>query len=223
MIKKGLITLVFFTCFTMSIFAQCEVCETAKTEKMYCYSNENFKNYCGTFTDGVSSFKLTKKKKTKHINFTAKAEFKDFLALVNDKKLKLSAADLLFIQEALKTWETEQRELGQVYTDSGLGIKILKKGTGVVPKAGQNISVHYTGFLTNGETFDSSVKRGKPFKFQLGKGQVIKGWDEAFATLNVGSKALIKIPPKLGYGARQRGPIPANSIMFFEVELIGVD
>ncbi len=103
---------------------------------------------------------------------------------------------------------------------SGLQYKITQKGSGATPKPGDKITAHYTGKLTNDTVFDSSVKRGTPFQFKLGKGQVIKGWDEGFALLKKGEKATLIIPPGLAYGSTARGKIPADATLIFDVELI---
>ena len=107
-------------------------------------------------------------------------------------------------------------------TTSGLEYTITEKGSGKKPQTGDKVIVHYTGKLTNDTVFDSSVKRGEPFTFKLGAGQVIKGWDEAFQLLQVGDKATIKFGPELGYGAQEMGKIPANSTLIFDVELVDV-
>ncbi len=109
-------------------------------------------------------------------------------------------------------------------TPSGLQYEDLVEGTGAQPRAGQTVVVHYTGWLTNGQKFDSSVDRGDPFSFPLGQGRVIKGWDEGVATMKVGGKRKLTIPPELGYGARGfPGAIPPNSTLVFEVELLRLD
>lgn len=96
-------------------------------------------------------------------------------------------------------------------------------GTGAEAVAGKKVSVHYTGTLTNGQKFDSSLDRGKPFQFVLGAGQVIKGWDQGVAGMKVGGKRKLTIPPDMGYGARGFPPvIPPNSTLVFEVELLAV-
>ncbi len=106
-------------------------------------------------------------------------------------------------------------------TESGLRMIIHKEGSGPIAKAGQVLSVHYSGMLENGNKFDSSVDKGIPLTFKLGAGQMIKGFDEAFSLMNKGAKRTLIIPPELGYGSRARGTaIPANSTLIFEVELV---
>ena len=107
-------------------------------------------------------------------------------------------------------------------TDSGLRMIIHKEGSGDVAKVGQTVYVHYTGLLETGKKFDSSHDRGQPFSFKLGQGRVIKGWEEALALMRPGEKRTLIIPPELGYGERAAGPIPPNSILIFEIELIKV-
>ena len=112
-------------------------------------------------------------------------------------------------------------------TASGLQITDTKVGTGAQPQTGQTCVMHYTGWLynngTKGAKFDSSLDRGEPFEFAIGQGQVIKGWDEGVATMKVGGKRTLIIPPQLGYGARGAGGvIPPNATLIFDVELLGV-
>ncbi|HLD36595.1 MAG TPA: FKBP-type peptidyl-prolyl cis-trans isomerase, partial [Planctomycetota bacterium] len=96
-------------------------------------------------------------------------------------------------------------------------------GTGAEAKPGMMVQVHYTGWLTNGTKFDSSKDRGQPFQFALGKGQVIRGWDEGVAGMKIGGKRKLTIPSDLGYGARGAGnAIPPNATLVFEVELLGL-
>ena len=104
-----------------------------------------------------------------------------------------------------------------------LVIEDLRVGDGAEAKAGQNVSVHYTGTLTNGKKFDSSHDRNQPFKFKLGGGQVIQGWDQGVAGMKIGGLRKLTIPPHLGYGARGAGGvIGPNATLVFEVELLGV-
>ena len=112
-------------------------------------------------------------------------------------------------------------------TPSGLKIEDTKAGTGASPKTGQTCVMHYTGWLyengVKGKKFDSSVDRGQPFEFPIGQGMVIKGWDEGVASMKIGGKRTLIIPPQLGYGARGAGGvIPPNATLLFEVELLGV-
>ena len=112
-------------------------------------------------------------------------------------------------------------------TASGLGIIDTKVGTGPTPKPGQTVVVNYTGWLyengKRGKKFDSSLDRGQPFEFPIGKGQVIAGWDEGVATMKVGGKRTLIIPASLGYGeSGAGGVIPPNATLIFDVELLGI-
>ncbi len=114
-----------------------------------------------------------------------------------------------------------------VTTSSGLQIIDTKTGTGASPRAGQTAVVHYTGWLyangAKGQKFDSSVDRNEPFAFPVGQGRVIRGWDEGVASMKVGGKRTLIIPPQLGYGARGAGGvIPPNATLIFDVELLSV-
>ena len=110
----------------------------------------------------------------------------------------------------------------ETVTPSGLKYVDQKAGTGAEAKAGDVVSVHYTGWLENGTKFDSSRDRNEPYRFKLGAGQVIKGWDEGVAGMKVGGRRTLVIPPALGYGARAIGPIPPNSTLVFDVELVRI-
>jgi FKBP-type peptidyl-prolyl cis-trans isomerase len=107
-----------------------------------------------------------------------------------------------------------------IRTSSGLMYMLLKEGKGDAPARGALVEAHYTGRLLDGTKFDSSVDRGAPFLFVVGRGAVIKGWDEAFLSMRKGEKRMLIIPPGLAYGDKGMGPIPPNSTLVFEVELI---
>ena len=135
------------------------------------------------------------------------------------EKLEKQAAE-----KAKKAKEAiDELKKGAKVTSSGLAYKIIKKGTGAKAEAGKTVSVHYTGKLSNGTKFDSSYDRNQPIEFELGRGRVIKGWDEGISLLNVGSKATFIIPPDLAYGARGAGGvIPPNATLIFDVELVEI-
>jgi peptidylprolyl isomerase len=120
-----------------------------------------------------------------------------------------------------------KKESKMVKTESGLGYEDLVVGTGASPEAGQTCVMHYTGWLwvneAKGAKFDSSLDRNRPFEFPIGRGRVIKGWDEGVASMKVGGKRTLLIPPSLGYGDRGAGNvIPPGATLLFEVELLGV-
>jgi peptidylprolyl isomerase len=144
------------------------------------------------------------------------------LALALGLALLGSQTDLLVAPLAAQTMDKSMT------TASGLKIEDTKVGTGESPRTGQTCVMHYTGWLydngTKGKKFDSSVDRGQPFRFKIGVGQVIKGWDEGVATMKVGGKRTLVIPAALGYGARGAGGvIPPNATLLFEVELLGLE
>ncbi len=123
--------------------------------------------------------------------------------------------------EIAKNNNTESSKM--ITTPSGLQYIDIKEGTGATPKTGQKVVVHYTGTLENGTEFDSSRRRGQPFSFTIGVGQVIKGWDEGVGSMKVGGRRELIIPANLGYGARGAGGvIPPNATLKFDVELLEV-
>ncbi len=134
-------------------------------------------------------------------------------------------ADVVIAEAAKLTPQTsETKKMSEIVTTpSGLKYEVITAGTGATPKAGQTVIVHYTGTLDDGTKFDSSRDRNEPFKFKLGAGQVIKGWDEGLATMKVGDRRNLILPPELGYGSRGAGGvIPPNATLIFDVELLGI-
>jgi len=132
-------------------------------------------------------------------------------------------ADASVLKQPATTAGKKMTDNNITTTPSGLKYIDLKEGTGATPQTGQTVEVHYIGTLENGTKFDSSRDRGAPFKFKLGVGQVIKGWDEGISTMKVGGRRKLIIPPDLGYGARGAGGvIPPNATLIFDVELLGV-
>lgn len=137
----------------------------------------------------------------------------------------------LTVNSAIAEEQTPERDdniitSGQNYTltKAGLLYEVLKPGEGAPITAGRTAKVHYVGWLVDGTKFDSSVDRGEPFKFPLGAGRVIKGWDEGVQGMKIGEQRKLVIPPSLGYGARGAGnTIPPNSILIFFVELLGIE
>jgi FKBP-type peptidyl-prolyl cis-trans isomerase FkpA len=129
-------------------------------------------------------------------------------------------AGVFYLRSRIRYGETIMTEQT---TDSGLKYEELVEGDGLVAETGQQVSVHYTGWLTDGSKFDSSVDRNQPFEFSLGRGMVIRGWDEGVAGMKIGGKRRLTIPPQLGYGAQGAGGvIPPNATLVFEVELLGI-
>lgn len=138
-------------------------------------------------------------------------------------------ADLIFdleVLEAKRLFQPEKHSLAEkdtVETDSGLQIIIISEGSGEPPARGSVIVVHYSGYLSDGSLFDSSLQRNVPLRFVYGTGQVLRGWDEGFAHLNKGAKARFILPPHLAYGDRGAGPIPPDETLIFDVELLDIE
>ncbi len=143
------------------------------------------------------------------------AAFDELLGGINDRADKAKKEKTAKEQQLVKDkWPNA------VTTASGLMYVVIKEGEGSKPKPGTIVSAHYTGTLLDGKKFDSSIDRGKPFQFPVGKGRVIKGWDEAFIDMKKGEKRTLIIPSQLGYGERGGGPIPPNATLIFDVELV---
>lgn len=150
------------------------------------------------------------------------SEAENWDAIAAFKTFESSRTQRLAEEKAKQAKALDKVAAGFDETESGLRYKIIQKGNGAKAKAEQTVSVHYEGSLLNGQVFDSSYKRNQPIDFQLGVGQVIPGWDEGIALLQVGDKARFVIPSNLGYGsAGAGGVIPPNATLIFDVELMG--
>ena len=130
-----------------------------------------------------------------------------------------SAEDTATQEEATETAPPE--ETGEYV--NGVLVEDIVEGDGAVAQKGDTVSVHYTGTLEDGTKFDSSKDRGQPFEFRIGQGRVIQGWEEGVPGMKVGGVRKLTIPPEMGYGARAVGPIPPNSTLVFEIELLAVN
>ena len=148
-------------------------------------------------------------------------------AFLRAPTLALALAGAILLAAGATTPAAAQTPGSTMTTASGLKIQDATVGAGATPKTGQTCVMHYTGWLyengAKGRKFDSSLDRGQPFEFPIGQGRVIKGWDEGVASMKVGGKRTLIIPPELGYGARGAGGvIPPNATLIFDVELIEV-
>ena len=204
-----------------SAFAQCDQCPKLEPTPDYCFTSAEWPNQCAQFGEKSTFVYYSNKPKgkTMEIAIPANANATDLLALSNANK-KLKIADILFLGEAFKKWATEKNKIGYTMTASGLGYKVLKAGSGKKPTVGKKVTVHYRGSLENGKVFDSSFDRGQPATFPIGVGQLIKGWDEGIPMFEQGTRLMLRIPPELGYGSRDMGTIPPNSLLYFEIEII---
>ncbi len=164
--------------------------------------------------DTIQSVKIYRIGKTAK-KFNASTVFKSTIEEIdNARKAELANRNEDFRKQLDGKYENATQ------TESGLMYIVEQEGDGIHPKVGNEVTVHYTGYFTNGKKFDSSVDRGQPFVFPLGKRRVIAGWDEGVALMSKGAKHKLILPYWLGYGTTQRGPIPAKSTLIFDVELL---
>jgi hypothetical protein len=228
-------------------FSQCDGCsEVPGFIKEYCFtSGDNAPGKCAIFSSSKDAFYLftANGKKRKLIPGNPNSGSVYLYSLAANKKLKLSATDILFIRDAILAWEDEMvnilsrnasaelftgTDLGTMAFESrpsGLGVRLIQEGKGKTPQKGKKLRVHYRGYLGDGKVFDASYDRNEAFEFLLGAGQVIKGWDEGLSLYPVGSRFVLKIPPTLGYGERDVGGglIPPNSTLFFDVLILNAE
>ena len=148
-----------------------------------------------------------------------KADQESFDSLLKDLDKNKAAKDQMRQEKEMAMIKEKWPNIKK--TNSGLMYEVVTEGSGSEkPSAGDTVSAHYTGMFMDGQKFDSSVDRGEPISFPVGTGRVIKGWDEALLDMKKGEKRILVIPPQLAYGSRGRGPIPPNSTLVFEVELL---
>jgi len=143
------------------------------------------------------------------------------LARRREEYLQAALAQLQRDRETIDAYVIDQKMIVQ-RTPTGITYMVKRPGTGAKPQKGQTVSVHYEGRLLSGQVFDSSIQRGQPIQFPIGEGRVIPGWDEGIALFQEGGAGTLIIPSPLGYGPQQVGPIPPNSILVFDIELVKV-
>jgi FKBP-type peptidyl-prolyl cis-trans isomerase len=158
----------------------------------------------------------------KMIERTPKAVVEEKRKQENAKK-EAEMSQKSFDEKVKRDEYLKANNISQAANPSGLIAIVSQEGAGAKPSIGQKVTVHYTGYLLDGTKFDSSVDRGQPFTFTIGKGQVIQGWDEGIALLSPGAKAKLIIPSSIGYGGRNMGSIPPYSTLIFDVELLKVE
>lgn len=215
--------------------AQCASCPDPNTSyKDFCYCDPEFPQLCiaVSFAEGKLQFQRFGKKKVKSMEAelpeNGSAPTMRYLEETADQ-LKLESTEAIFLERALthvadimalRKPELDRLSAGWTITESGLAYKVIERGAGNPAQVGSTVSVHYTGYLTDGKKFDSSRDRGQQFKFALGKGRVIKGWDEGVALMREGDRFLFRIPSDLAYGDRGfPGSIPPKATLLFDVQL----
>lgn len=241
--KHITLVILMFLGITTSLSAQCEDCSALPGdpgEVEFCFTHDSFTGRCASFVKGSPTFWYEDKGAKKKLIFrelrlpgASHNIANHLLTLQADKKLKLTGADLLFLERALEKkkllediedWNKEVKFENYNLTESGLAYKVISKANGTMPEPGDKVTVHYTGYLMNGKKFDSSYDRNVPFEFTISKGMVIKGWDEGLLMMNTGSRFLFRIPADLAYGNRAVGNIiPPNATLFFDVVLLSVE
>lgn len=240
--KKSILLTVLALLIGGAAWAQCDNCPTMEgftAER--CFTLEEMPDRCAQFAAQGNTFlyqdrSRKEKKQNMTLDLPPNKNFdRKYVAdmVVANKKLKLTPADVLFIYAALESWRDEQAikawdkaciNKDMAVTSTGLAYKVIEAGTGPKPHSGQRVTVHYTGFLADGKKFDSSLDRGMTFAFDLGKRQVISGWEEGIMLMPIGSRFLFRLPPELGYGASGiGGVIPPNAVLYFDVRLLSAE
>lgn len=239
--RKFVLLSILFSFMASGLYSQCESCSAPDGVTIqHCYQDVDQPGKCAMFMDDKPTFyfedKNRKKKRVVEVTLPSQlaAPGIPYLAqLGGNSDLRLTGSDMLFLRdainnwrfvEAIRNWNPEVLKEGYAIRESGLAYRIITQGQGDLPQAGQKVKVHYTGYFTDGKKFDSSLDRQAPFVFPLGKGQVIKGWDEGVALMRPGSRFLFRIPGDLAYGERGfPGAIPPNATLFFDVKFLSVE
>jgi hypothetical protein len=238
--KKGVLLLATLLP-ALAARAQCETCSPVPGEIIdFCFTEAALPGQCASFSEYATHFHFESKERKKDPVLKlplppkgAPASIPFLLSLASDKKLKLGSSDLLFIEHAvnawleidgLANWDPAVVFSGYTLLPSGLAFKPIHVGTGCKPTIGKTVIVHYDGYLADGKKFDSSLDRKKSYRFVLGKGQVIQGWDEGIALMNIGSRYFFRVPPELGYGKKGAGTvIPPDATLYFDVQLLAAE
>ena len=239
--NKGLLTLIVALGGPFWLSGQCIGCKLVPAELIdFCFEDAACPGRCLQFVQDSPTFYYqdNHRKKGNPMKLVLPTDLASpttayLLALDPDATLKLEGADLLLIEhgivqwrqlEAIRKWDISIINSGLSLLASGLAYKPIAQGNGKYPVKGKRITVHYTGYLENGKIVDSSFDKKHSFQFTLGNGEVIKGWDEGFSIMTVGSRYLLRIPPALGYGAAGAGgDIPPNATLYFDVQLISAE
>ncbi len=201
----------------------CQNCPKTNEKTDFCYKNTDFPKQCARFSQTADLFYVYNQKQ-KVIKLRIPENPTPYLIqLAENKKLKFAISDILFIQKALDYWENRPFTEGFDTTKLGIGIKIIQEGKGKIAQKNQKIRFRYIGKFEDGHIFDSSLERKTPYEGILGEGKLIKGLDEGLVGLQVGTKALLKIPPKLGYGEQSYGKIPAGTTLYYEIFILQVE
>lgn len=241
--KKPILLTILALLIGGSAWAQCDDCTSVEGKPAdRCFTISGISDRCAQFRNGEKTFiyEDRSRKPKKQIMELPLPENWDLFTrgyvarmISQHKKLKLTPYDALFIYAAVEAWQEEQAirnwnrnivNRGLTVTETGLGYKEIELGSGPRPHSGQRVTVHYTGYLADGKKFDSSLDRGMTFAFDLGKRQVISGWEEGIMLMPIGSRFLFRLPPELGYGASGiGGVIPPNAVLYFDVRLLSAE
>lgn len=241
--KMGFLILILGIFGAIQLPGQCEGCKSVAGEVIdFCFIESEWPDHCVQFTEENPYFyyQAPGVNKGKAVKFyfpenDQPTNTSYFVGLSRTHKiLKLTPRDLLIMEhgieqwrqlEGLRNWDKKFVNSGYTILPSGLAYKPLKVGNGKLAQNGNRTTVHYTGYLESGKKFASTLDGKQSFQFTLGNAEVIKGWEEGLATMTVGSRYLLRIPPDLGYGqaGAGAGAIPPNSTLYFDIQLLAAE